>query len=302
MLVTILCIILVIDYCLTYNKNNKNTDILINELKLAQANPLKLSLIPTYGFLTIASDNTILDTLITIISIRKYSQLPIIIGYTFLSDINLNYIKGFNNITTVYIKISNIKLIPYLIITSTLSKVIYINPGIILLNNPDKYFNTNIDLLFFKDIQSKRLTTKLSDWIKKLIPYNIPNNTIINLTSNSYQTNDIIYINKLTTNSFLTTLWILIESDVPFSYLKNDKEIYWIAAELSNTKYIFNDYFLVNDNTKAYNDIIKNEFIAIRFKHNIEYKKNISENITLLINNYKYIYHDLFYNKNIVNE
>lgn len=164
------------------------------------------------------------------------SNLPIVVSS--INDIDLHQIKGFKGINKLILQDQTLDQLPiYSLIYSPFEETILIDCDIILTSNPDLLFNDSIyretGTLFWKEPEPV-FKKEYNSPIKKLVPYEIPDNYILNGTSNSFLSEGIVLFDKLNHPKTINNLYLLANEDfIP------KKELYWIAAELAHEPYGF---------------------------------------------------------------
>lgn len=135
------------------------------------------------------------------------------------------------------------------IINSPFRQVLYISPGIIFLDNPLKLFNdknyAETGTLFWKTGKSGSIG---SDLIRKIIPYNIPNNPILMKTGGKCQESKVILLDKSWHLKGLGKMNVLKHENITQS------EIYWISLELAGESYHFYDAGEIINGMESYKD------------------------------------------------
>lgn len=240
-------------------RDQKNTDQLANKLRLKDN--IFYQTLPKFidqpGIVMVASDNTVLQALLSITTLRKNAcKLPILVCYVGedLSIQNLNLLKSKKDVVTM--ELSSKVDLPlealrgdqarvYALIYSPFSQVLLVEPDLLFFQDPTHIFNDTLyqqtGAVFWKDRKVQSVWDKKTyNWIRKLIPYRRGDNRILNKKSATYQSKDLLLINKSTHKKTLEKLWVITkEWDTVYSYVPGDKETYWMAAELASEPYAF---------------------------------------------------------------
>jgi len=208
------------------------------------------------GISIVLNDSIMLLGVLLIKSLRLIKcNLPIYVCYcdNDISEENINILKSIKDVYLFSItKIIGDKVIHknqikiYSLIYLPIKQIILLEPDILFFKNPEELFTDKLYIetgaLFWNTRPMsgfKILDKKTYDWIRKIIPYKISNNYILNNGISTNQANGIIVFNKTNHLKTLEKLWTLInEWDKIHSYL-DVKEYYWLACELAFEKYSF---------------------------------------------------------------
>ena len=253
-------VIIIIDWLWLkpYQENHK-TDQLIQ--KLRQQNTEFYQRMPEYtvdkGVVMVMDDTMALSGSLLIITLRKQlCGLPIIVYYTGddLSAHNRAFMEQISGVRCI--ELSQHLNIPlkllrgaqarvYAMIFSPFKQVLLLEPDILLLKNPEYLFQDpnyqRTGALFWKDCKKDTIwDKKVYDWVRKLLPYRKGDNRILDKKAGNFQSRDIMLLNKPMHPRMLEKLWTLTnEWKLVYKYIFNDKESYWIAAELAKEPYTF---------------------------------------------------------------
>jgi hypothetical protein len=250
----IITVIFLIDW-LIYKpiKERKKTDNLIKDL--CSTNILFEKSIPKYtldkGIVICMNNTTFIEGFLLLNTLRYIgSKLPILVVYN-KNDLINDYIKLVETIDNTKIMLIDVKnefIKPTALIYSPYKQVLLLEPDLLFLKSPDYLFEEqmykNTGAIFWKDNPKKSIwDQKVYDWVRKIIPYRKGDNSILNKKNGSFQNQSIILINKSTHIKTLEKLWTLINEWKHIHKHLNDKEYYWLAAEIANEPYTVIPYF-----------------------------------------------------------
>lgn len=188
------------------------------------------------GIITVVDDTTVLECSLCIIGLRNLEcSLPVIIYHRNLKDDKIKILKRLPGVKLQYFTENIISAILH----APFNQVMYIEPTLLFLKNPEKLFLHNLSL-FWLDINVQGiLDSKVFDWVKKIIPYKRVGNRILNRTAGTQQTKDLFIIKK--SSLLMNNLDILNTHIDLISGYVDEKELFWIACELAKDNYIFVD-------------------------------------------------------------
>lgn len=226
------------------------------ERKLLTKSTIKLPHYSGKGIVMVIDDDTIFNGALLLVSLRKvYCKLPILVCHAgnSLNQFNKRYLLSLQAVELLDISektgITEEELIGpqlrvYSLIYSPFKEVILINPNLLFFMNPEILFNEFLykttGALFWKDRPTGKYDNDIYSFIKKFIPYKIERNPILLKQSNTFQSQDLLIIDKSKHLSGLQKLLIITDnSDFIYNTLKSDKETYWIAFEIAGEQYSF---------------------------------------------------------------
>ena len=196
------------------------------------------------GISFLINDDQVVALAISIISLREVGcNLPICIVHCQdeLSNESKNLLKKIDQHLFFAQPITTHSIVDAIIATP-FDKVFYVKPNVIFIKNPESLFLNNSDTIFWKDSCTTGVLDKIVyNWVKKIIPYRIGDNRILNKESGSYQSSDLILITKSTHSGTLRYLKILMEAESINTKIP-EKELFWIACELARENCVFIDY------------------------------------------------------------
>lgn len=231
----------IIENNFTIDKNIKN--IIRNYHNTSELNKINLpSPVAPSGISMIINDDQIKDVALSIICLREVgynSNICICYYQDELASKSIDFLKTIDH--HLIIKSIDNFTMSSAIIASPFDKVLLIKPGIIFAKSPEYLFTQNT--VFWKDKSTTGVLDKMVyNWVKKIIPYRIGDNRILNKESGSYQSGDLILFNKSTNMGTLRYLQILTEVDTGMGSKIPEKELFWIACELARENYYFIEY------------------------------------------------------------
>lgn len=249
--VYVLGMLLIVCVCIDYFwyrpfQENFDTEYILKQLNTKSQRLKKCK--GSRAILMTVENDTIPDCLLSISTIRGNGcKLPIIIYYTKLSAENQSHVEKFG-VKTEYIDCNESYLVANAILSTSYQQILIVNPRLLFFQSPEYLFGDtqfqSTGALFWKDAPIKKLGDgKTYNWVRKLISYRTADNTILAKESATFQSRDIIVIDKQKQSKTLDKLQVLVNNwDVVCNYLNGDKELFWMAAELAKANYHFVHY------------------------------------------------------------
>jgi hypothetical protein len=204
-----------------------------------------------YGIVIVVDNHTFVAGILAIWSMRgRGCRLPVIVCHSgdCLSNTQQEFLKK-QQLRSLIVpgyegqqKINALLQAPF-------KNVLLINAELLFLSDPTSLFQApefKSGALFWKDRQTRQpfWDQRVINWVQQLVPYKKGDNRILNKQSGSYQSNDLILLNKSTHHKTLENLWVMSKNwDIIGSTFGSDKELYWICAELAKENYAFNDFW-----------------------------------------------------------
>jgi len=191
------------------------------------------------GLVTAVTDETVKNIPILLNILKKLGcSLPVFVFYNYLESDNMDTLKKTSGSTFLEFECCDELLPVYAILFSPCRQTVYITSEYVPLVNPEFLLSTSEYLgtgcLFFKDKKIPKVYTDryIFDTIRRIVPFQSrPDNSILNKECGSFQSNDIIVINKAIRTKTLEKVWILSkwysELGIPA------KEFWWIASEMA---------------------------------------------------------------------
>jgi len=258
-IVGIIILIFIIDWlCLKPLQDSSKTLDLIQELK--QYDPNFYKQLPKFGdrgIITIINDSDVINCALLFKTLEYLGcSLPIIAYYKpgELNEKNYTFLKSIKNVTVInfcekygYPLKTIIK--PLAVIYCPFKNVLVLEPHLLFMTNPEYLFDdyrfVRSGAIFWKDSKKKSYwDSKIYRWVEKLIPYKHGDNRILAKEAGNYATNALFIINKEKHLVSLQKLSILtMYPDLLYNYFSNDKEFYWLSAELAKINYTFVAYY-----------------------------------------------------------
>lgn len=234
-----------------YNKEKKIMDAFVNELN--KKHPEFYKSLPKYVkgksvVLTLNNDDIYKGLLLITILKKSGLSIPIIVYHNDLNEENISKLQKYkvkNHKIDVEYKVLKI----YALIYSPYEEVLLIDNDTLFINNPEYLFNDELyrhyGSLYWKDKRTYSYLDKIVyNWVKQLIPYKIKDNLILNKLSCNYQSSALLLFNKNNHYKTLEKLWVMLNNWKYISkYLSNVKEFFWIANELAQEYYTFNNIY-----------------------------------------------------------
>jgi hypothetical protein len=233
------------------------------------------------------------NAVFTIVSLKKIGNtLPIWASVDSITDEQKIILKKMN------VVISKHYSVPESILISPYKEILVISPGVIFFKDPVELFNRS-------DYQQTGALfwcyegLAANSFVKKIIPYMIPDNPVI--MNSSISDTNLMVINKEYHLKGLSILNHMKEYEAV-----EINEIYWISFELASEPYIFYDDYVNYNGLKIYSELWSRVDNPDMLNENTEspleyFRKSFSENPSELLNNtqknllniYRKIYHDL---------
>lgn len=228
-------------------RENNDTEFILRQLNTKISRSEKKT--SGRGIVMVIENDTVSDCLLSVSTIRGNGcKLPITVFYTNLSAANQSHIEKFK-VKTVHVECNAAYLVANAILLSPYRQILVVDPKVLFFQSPEYLFsNTNFQntgALFWKDIKMSRVgDSKCYNWVRRLISYRTADNTILAKENASFQSRDLMLIDKGLQSKTLDKLQILVNNwDVTCNYLAGDKELIWIAAELAKSNYHFIHYY-----------------------------------------------------------